>query len=181
MDYQEAIENIDCILEHFEEFKRDGVPIAYEGEEKILEEAKNVMQEFYKQQEIISKNPDYLKAVKWMQNIIDDAQVCLDKMEQEAKQNPNIHCSPLLYEGRKRKAGIIISCLKKLTTYEQLGTLEEVRDAVERQQAKKPLLGGNTDKLAGDIRICPYCSGVVGIDDIRADFCADCGQHIDWE
>lgn len=75
---------------------------------------------------------------------------------------------------------VAISAMQELEEYKQLGTLEEVREAVERQRAKKPLLGGNTDKLAGDIRICPNCSGVVGIDDIRADFCADCGQRIDW-
>lgn len=62
----------------------------------------------------------------------------------------------------------------------KLGTLKEVRKAVEKQKAKKPLLGGNTDKLTGDIRICPCCCGVVGMDDMRADFCADCGQKLDW-
>lgn len=64
--------------------------------------------------------------------------------------------------------------------YKQIGTLEEVRESVEKQKAKKPLVGGNTDKLTGDIRICPCCCGIVGIDDMRADYCADCGQHIDW-
>lgn len=76
--------------------------------------------------------------------------------------------------------GTIGKVLEAYAKYEEAGTLEEVRVAVEKQKAKKPLLGGNTDKFAGDIRICPYCSGIVGIDDVRADFCADCGQHIDW-
>lgn len=69
---------------------------------------------------------------------------------------------------------------EELDRYKQLGTLEEVREAVEKQKAKKPLLGGNTDKLTGDIHICPCCCGIVGMDDARADYCADCGQHIDW-
>lgn len=68
----------------------------------------------------------------------------------------------------------------ELYKYQQIGTLEEVREAVEKQKAKKPLVGGNTDKLTGDIRICPCCCGIVGIDDMREDYCADCGQHIDW-
>lgn len=68
----------------------------------------------------------------------------------------------------------------ELYKYQQIGTLEEVRESVEKQKAKKPLVGGNTDKLTGDIRICPCCCGIVGIDDMRADYCADCGQHIDW-
>ena len=69
---------------------------------------------------------------------------------------------------------------EELNEYKKLGTLEEVCKAVEKQKAKKPLLGGNTDKLTGDIRICPCCCGVVGMDDMRADFCADCGQKLDW-
>lgn len=74
-----------------------------------------------------------------------------------------------------------IACsINLLKDYQKLGTLEQVREAVEKQKAKKPLLGGNTDKLTGDIRICPCCCGIVGMDDMRADYCADCGQHIDW-
>lgn len=69
---------------------------------------------------------------------------------------------------------------EELNEYKKLGTLEEVCKAVEKQKAKKPLLGGNTDKLTGDIRICSCCCGVVGMDDMRADFCADCGQKLDW-
>jgi len=53
--------------------------------------------------------------------------------------------------------------------------------ACEKQIPKKPLLGGNTDKLTGDIFICPSCSGIVGIDDVRGYYCADCGQKLDWE
>lgn len=53
--------------------------------------------------------------------------------------------------------------------------------ACEKQIPKKPLLGGNTDKLTGDIFICPSCCGIVGIDDVRGYYCADCGQKLDWE
>lgn len=74
----------------------------------------------------------------------------------------------------------IAKWLEELMQYKQIGTLEEVRDAVEKQRAKKALLGGNTDKLTGDIRICPCCCGIVGMDDMRADYCADCGQAINW-
>lgn len=73
-----------------------------------------------------------------------------------------------------------INALKENQDYHKLGTLEEVREAVEKQKAKKPLLGGNTDKLTGDIRICHCCCGIVGMDDMRADYCADCGQKLDW-
>lgn len=56
-----------------------------------------------------------------------------------------------------------------------------VEKALKKHIPAKPLRGGNTDKPTVDIFICPSCSGVVGIDDTRADYCADCGQKLDWE
>lgn len=56
-----------------------------------------------------------------------------------------------------------------------------VKEACKKQIPKKPLQGGTTDKLTGNIFICPSCSGVVGIDDMKAAYCADCGQKLDWE
>lgn len=89
------------------------------------------------QQEIVSKNTDYVKAIKWMKNIINDAQVCLDEMEQDTKKNPNTHYNTLLYDGRKQKAKIIILALLKLAYYEQLGTLDEVRGSMQELQLYK--------------------------------------------
>ena len=73
-----------------------------------------------------------------------------------------------------------ISAMQELQQYRAIGTLEECREAMELQQAKRPLLGGNPDMPDTDIFICPACSGVVGIDEERAAYCADCGQAIDW-
>lgn len=56
-----------------------------------------------------------------------------------------------------------------------------VKEALQKHIPVKPLRGGNTDKPTVDIFICPSCSGVVGIGDMRADYCADCGQKLDWE
>lgn len=64
---------------------------------------------------------------------------------------------------------------------ENVSILESAIEACKKQISKKPLNGGNTDKLTGDIFICPSCSGVVGIDDMKAAYCADCGQKLDWE
>ena len=49
----------------------------------------------------------------------------------------------------------------------------------EKQIARRPLIGGNTNKL-GDVYICPNCCGIVGNYDMRGNYCADCGQKIDW-
>ena len=78
---------------------------------------------------------------------------------------------------------IAISAMLELQEYKKLGALEEVRDAVERQQAKKPVVGadvmvgrdddGNpiweTDYVCAECGMgiapeyvcCPYCETVI--------------------
>ena len=78
---------------------------------------------------------------------------------------------------------IAISAMQELQEYKKLGTLEEVQDAVERQQAKKPVVGadvmvGRDDDgnpiwendyacaecgmgIAPEYVCCPYCETVI--------------------
>ena len=69
------------------------------------------------------------KAIKWMKNVRDDAIVTLDHIE---KNDPNV--SPMLYAGRKEKAETIIKGFEELEQYRSIGTVEECRDAVEKQR-----------------------------------------------
>lgn len=55
------------------------------------------------------------KAIKWMQNVRDDAVVTLDHI---AKEEPNV--SPMLYAGRKEKAETIIKGFEELEKYRDL-------------------------------------------------------------
>lgn len=67
----------------------------------------------------------------------------------------------------------------ELDAYKQLGTLEEVVEAVERQRAKKP----KTKILCGDIEWwCPNCGEIhIMLDSKKGfDFCHHCGQKLDW-
>ena len=74
-----------------------------------------------------------------------------------------------------------------LEHYQKLGTLEEFRDAVEKQKAKKPIK--SDDKIC-DLIVhyrCPCCGkyfGGRGIHDVilfsKERYCNDCGQRIDW-
>lgn len=118
MDYQEAIEYM-----RKESHKQN---INSEGQDAYII-AISAMQELQEQREIINQNKDYSEVQKWMQNIIDDAMVSLDEMKQDGKKNLNTHYSPLLYEGRKRKAKTVIYALIELNAYKQLGTLEEMK------------------------------------------------------
>ncbi len=55
--------------------------------------------------------------------------------------------------------------------YRAIGTIEECREARERQKPKKPKI------INEGISTCPICGAKV----LRCyDFCKDCGQAIDW-
>lgn len=66
------------------------------------------------------------QAVKWMKSVRDDAVAILDYI---AKNEPNV--SPMLYAGRKEKAGVIIKGFEELERYRAIGTVEEIRKVVQ--------------------------------------------------
>lgn len=78
-----------------------------------------------------------------------------------------------------------ISTLQEIQKYRAIGTVEECREAMERQRAKKPV--EYEDKYYG----CPVCDNVllhkwerypVTFVDKRngLPYCLSCGQAIDW-
>ena len=59
----------------------------------------------------------------------------------------------------------------ELDAYKQLGTLEEVRKAVEKQRKVKPKDG----------EYCPICHTFLkDEDDVPGFYCMNCGKAIDW-
>ena len=94
------------------------------------------------------------KAIKWMQNVRDDAVVTLDHI---AKEEPNV--SPMFYAGRKEKAETIINGFEELEQYRAMekrleaiygdcpGLLETVVEHLERHD------GIGTDKPAFKARL----------------------------
>lgn len=118
------------------------------------------------------------KAIKWIQNVRDDAVVTLDHI---AKEEPNV--SPMFYAGRKEKAETIINGFEELEQYRAIGTVEECRAAVEKQIAKRPDFEGDgyaDGHLVYDTWICPCCGKHYEVDYDDYDFCPNCGQKLDW-
>lgn len=80
-----------------------------------------------------------------------------------------------------------ISALEEVQQYRELGTVEELREAREKQRAKKPLL-----RLCGDCHRdcvdcdryedrCPNCNGGLYVECGKPhEYCPNCGQAIDW-
>ena len=72
-----------------------------------------------------------------------------------------------------------ISALKEIQQYRKIGTVEECREAVEKQTPKKPV----KDKYHHNC--CPNCGWIVsgegGYGEEFCPHCENCGQAIQWE
>ena len=85
-----------------------------------------------------------------------------------------------------------ISALKEIQQYREIGTVEECREAREKQKPKapkdelkiNPVIDCNGAYVDADTTVyllCPNCGEMVGIDENVDKFCRECGQTIDTE
>ena len=91
-----------------------------------------------------------------------------------------------------KKVEEAIEALKEVQRYREIGTVEECREAVEKQKPKapkdsikiKPVIDENGAYVDADVTVyllCPNCGEMVGIDENVDKFCHECGQAIRWE
>lgn len=83
------------------------------------------------------------------------------------------------YIDLKRRCGTPTNTIDLCAEYITIGTVEECREAVEKQKAKKPL--GGADINGNEYMICRECSAIVEDGEWRAMYCPDCGQAIQWD
>ena len=80
---------------------------------------------------------------------------------------------------------VAISAMQELQEYKKIGTLEEVREAVEKQKPIAPTYEGDGYAPDGtfvwDEWICPNCGTRYEVDYDDYDYCPKCGQRILWE
>lgn len=80
--------------------------------------------------------------------------------------------------------GFMDDVCRKLAQYEDIGTLEEVREASEKQMPKGPIYEGDGYAPDGtfvwDEWLCPHCGSRFEVDIDDYDYCPNCGQCIDW-
>ena len=91
-----------------------------------------------------------------------------------------------------RALTVAMQALKEIQQYREIGTVEECREAMEKQKAKKPkdslkinpVIDGNGAYVDADTTIyllCPNCEELVGIEENCDNYCRECGQKIDGE
>ena len=89
-----------------------------------------------------------------------------------------------IYADRLDCIDYAISDLKEIQQYRAIGTVEECREAVERQKPKKPDYEGDgyaDGHLVYDTWICPNCGKNYEVDYDDYKFCPNCGQAILWK
>ena len=77
-----------------------------------------------------------------------------------------------------------ISALKEIQQYREIGTVEECREAVEKQKPKTPDYEGDgyaDGYMVYDTWICPNCGKQYEVDYDDYDHCPKCGQAIQWK
>lgn len=108
-----------------------------------------------------------LKAVRFIKSIKNHAMVTLDHI---AKEEPNV--SPLVYKGREEKADTILTMIEELKQYRAIGTPEECRVAVERNNEKTRIIDGVTE-------CCGYDFGIDAFRIEMSKFCPACGRKVE--
>lgn len=107
------------------------------------------------------------EAIKELETSIDLAKMCTQNYERKNE-----------IQGYE----MAIKSLEEVQQYRQIGTVEECREAVEKQTAKKPDYEGDgysDGQLVYDTWICPCCGQHYEVDCDRYDYCPNCGQRID--
>ena len=107
-----------------------------------------------------------------------DYQEAMEKHEKDCRR-----CREKIYKHAIKKFSCLqeidIKAYEELMSYRQIGTLYEVREAVEKQKPKKPKNVGIEGYRYTDTYRCPTCGGNFSGTGI-AKYCYHCGQAIDW-
>ena len=73
--------------------------------------------------------------------------------------------------------------LEELKKYKAIGTVEECKEAADKQKAIKPNLWGDgyyNGELVIDMYECPNCGKNYELECEEYDYCPNCGQKLDW-
>ena len=83
-----------------------------------------------------------------------------------------------IFQDRLNCIDLAIVALEEVQKYRKIGTVEELREEVERKKAKEPI---DYDEDLGYFK-CPSCGCVIMADEfLEHKYCLNCGQKLEWE
>ncbi len=98
----------------------------------------------------------------------------------------NLSTSGLEISGKARRVAefydaldTAINAMQELQQYREIGTLDEYREAREKQRAKKPIEDKHNGIRYTEIYRCPVCDNSFSGRGY-AKYCYHCGQKLDW-
>ena len=106
----------------------------------------------------------------------------LIKTPEEAIETIKSNMPTIGYQMLRESLEMAISALKEIQQYHEISTVEECREAVEKQKPKMPDYEGDgyADKeMVYDTWICPNCGKKYEVDYDDYKRCPNCGQAID--
>ena len=111
---------------------------------------------------------------------VQEAKESIEYLKMQLEEDLEMIC----FTGDELKAiDIAIECMEELEQYRELGTVEELKEAREKQIPATPCIEGDgycpEGNLVYDTWICPNCEKDYEVDYDNYDYCPNCGQHID--
>lgn len=107
--------------------------------------------------------------------------------ENEARLILDVRISRFDHAGDVNEAlEIAKQAIKEVQKYREIGTVEECREAVEKQRPKAPIMKPYYDDMPDEEYLCCPTCGDILTDRIPADnknfyfHCLNCGQKFDW-
>lgn len=76
-----------------------------------------------------------------------------------------------------------VNAIEELQQYRAIGTVEECREAREKQREKSPDVWGDgysEGEMVYDMYDCPSCGEGYEINGEKYNYCPNCGQALDW-
>lgn len=88
-----------------------------------------------------------------------------------------------IFQDRLKCIDLAVAALEEVQKYRQIGTVEEFREAVEKQKAKEIVCENDSVFSNGfshyRIGRCPMCDRYYNSND-EVNYCSKCGQAIQW-
>ena len=104
------------------------------------------------------------EAIKELETSIDLAKMCTQNYERKNE-----------IQGYE----MAIKALEEVQKYRKIGTVEECREAVEKQTAKKVIPIAYNAAIGTAVGECPECR-TLPLRECDCAYCPNCGQKLDW-